>query len=531
MMEKFKILVADAISEKGVAALAAEEQFEVEVKTGMDEESLLSAIQGVSALLVRSQTQVTETVLEAADALKVVGRAGVGVDNVDLDAATRYGVVVMNTPGGNTVSTAEHAFSLMVSLARQIPQAHASVKAGRWDRKKFEGVELHGKTLGVLGMGRIGGEFARRAQAFGMKVLAFDPYLSMARAKAMNVELIEELEELLPRADFLTLHMPLTDETHHMLDAKRLTMVRPGVRIVNCARGGLVDEQALAEAISEGRVAGAALDVYETEPPPEKFALRELDQMIFTPHLGASTAEAQEGVGLEIAEAVRALLLEGTVRNAVNMPSVDAKTMARLQPHLEIGATLGRFLAQISPRRRELLTIRYSGRINDLETSPVSRSILRGFLANAGGRDVNEVNAPTLAANLGLKVKETRSNEAGDFSELIELQAEGEGEKVSVAGTFFGSRPRIVMVNGRHVEAKPHGVLLLLENRDRPGMVGHIGSILGRHQVNIASMSLSRFEQGGNALTLLNLDSVPEPELIDEVRSDADIQSAKIIRL
>lgn len=531
MSETFKILVADAISERGVEELKQEPRFEVEVKTGMSEEEVSAAVAEVDALVVRSQTKVTAKVLEAAPRLRVVGRAGVGVDNVDVEAATQRGVVVMNTPGGNTVSTAEHAFSLMMSLARRIPQAHASVKAGRWERKNFEGIELRGKTLGILGMGRIGGEFARRAQAFGMRVLVFDPYLSLARAKSMEVDLVEELEELLPHADFITLHMPLTDETRHLLDARRLKLTRPGVRIINCARGGLVDEAALAEAIRTGHVGGAALDVYENEPPDENFSLRDCDEMVFTPHLGASTAEAQESVGIEIAQSIHALLTQGEVRNAVNMPSLDAKTLETLRPYLDMGITLGRFLAQIAPRRRDQLTIHYRGRAKDLETGPISRSILKGFLENAGGRDVNEVNAPTLADNLGLSVKETRSNTDSDFAELIELAVEGEGIEVSVAGTFFGKRPKIVMVNGKHLEAKPQGVILMLENRDRPGMVGHIGSILGKHEVNIASMSLSRREEGGVALVLLNLDSLPGPELIEEIRGDQDIQTAKVIQL
>jgi D-3-phosphoglycerate dehydrogenase len=531
MMHKPKVLVADSISPKGVEFLESGGQLLVEVKTGLKENELLAIVGEYSAVVVRSQTKITAKVIDAAKRLKVVGRAGVGVDNVDVDAATRRGVIVMNTPGGNTVSTAEHAFSLLVSIARNIPQAHASMKAGQWDRKSYEGVELHGKTIGILGMGRIGTEIARRAIAFGMRPVAYDPYLSSSRARSLQVELFEDLDQVLAQADFVTLHMPLTAETKHLVNAARIAKMKRGARIVNCARGGLIDEQALFEALKSGQIASAALDVYETEPPPAEFPLRPLPNIVFTPHLGASTAEAQESVGIEIAEAIRSVLLEGVIRNAVNVPNIDARTLAVIAPYLTFGEKLGRFLRQVGPKRCETLSINYSGKVNEFETSPISRYVLKGFLEEAGGGEVNAVNVTSLANTLGLRTVETKNSVTGEFTDLVELQAVGQGETVSVAGTFIGSSPRIVRINGRHVEARSVGVLLLLENHDVPGIVGQIGTVLGAHAVNIANMSLSRDHRGGEVLTVLNLDSVPDSSIIESVLSNPNIRSAKIVRL
>ena len=530
-MAKPKVLVSDPISQLGVDALGEGGLLDVTFKPGLPHEELLKIIPEYSALVVRSQTKVGADVIAAAKNLKAIGRAGVGVDNVDVEAATARGIVVMNTPGGNTISTAEHAFSLLVSVARKIPQADASVKCGKWDRKSFQGVELNGKTLAILGMGRIGTEVAKRAIAFGMRVLAYDPYLSEARAKTLQVELIEKLEDALPHADFVTMHMPLTDETRHMLDAKRLALLKKGARIVNCARGGLIDEQALAEALTSGHVAGAAIDVFEQEPPDAANPLRNAPNIVFTPHLGASTAEAQESVGIEIAHTIRAALLDGTINNAVNAPSVDAKTLAVLGPYLRLGDSLGRFVSQIAPKRCGTLRIIYSGKARDLDTTPITRSVLKGFLTNISGDVVNEINAPGLAQNLGLQVVESRVSDSAEFSDLIEVVAEDSGSKASAAGTFFGPKPRVVVVNGRHIEALPEGVLLLLENKDRPGIVGHIGTLLGKHQVNIASMSLGRDQAGGTALTVLNLDSAPDEKVMAELLGDNDIVSARILKL
>jgi D-3-phosphoglycerate dehydrogenase len=526
-----KILVADSISQRGIDEMARDGALDVSTHTGMSETALVEMIPEFSGIVVRSQTKVTAAIVNAGARLRVIGRAGVGVDNVDVDAATRRGVIVMNAPGGNTISTAEHAFSLLLCAARKIPQADALLRAKKWDRKNLEGVELFNKTLGIIGMGRIGSELSRRAIAFGMRVIAFDPYLSATRARTLQVELVDELDDLLAAADFITLHTPLTPQTHHLLDATRLAKTKRGVRVINCARGGLIDESALADALRSSHVAAAALDVFETEPLPAASPLRDSPNLVLTPHLGASTAEAQESVGIEIAQSIRAALLEGTIRNAVNMPNLDAKTLAVVGPHLRFGEKLGRFLFQLAPRRVESLNINYSGKVNEVDTTAITRSVLKGFLQGAGGSEINEVNAPAFAESLGVKITESRLSAAGDYTDLLELSAVAEGKTVSVAGAFFGATPRIVNVNSRHVEARPHGVVLVLENTDRPGIVGRIGTLLGDHGVNIATMSLSRNQAGGTALTVLNLDTAPDEALLGEIRASEDIKSAQVIEL
>src|SRR6202011_4573536 len=407
-MTRARILVADSISKRGIEEMSRDPSLDVVVKTGQTEAALKEMIPEFNAVIVRSETKITADVIEAGKSLRVIGRAGVGVDNIDVDTATRRGVVVLNAPGGNTVSTAEHAFSLFLCVAQKIPQADASVRSGSWSRTNFQGVELYDKTLGIIGMGRIGSELSRRAIAFGMRVFAYDPFLSAARARSLQVQLVDELDDLLANSDFISLHTPLTTETRHVLDAGRLKKMRRGVRIINCARGGLIDEPALAAALESGQVAVAALDVFENEPLPADSELRKQPNLVLTPHLGASTAEAQESVGIEIAQSIRAALLEGTIRNAVNMPNLDAKTLSIVGPHLRFGEKLGRFLSQIAPRRVETLNINYSGKVNDVDTTTITRAVLKGFLQSAGGADINEVNAPAFAESLGLKVTETR---------------------------------------------------------------------------------------------------------------------------
>ena len=527
------ILICDPISPKGIALFQQQPEFKVTVlKNRVPEAELLSMVADVEAMVVRSETKITRKVIEAAPKLRVVGRAGVGVDNVDVDAATQRGIVVMNTPSGNTISTAELTFSMLMSLARKIPQAHASMKAGEWNRKAFSGTELYNKTLGILGMGRIGTEVARRAIVFGMRVLAYDPYLTPSRANALQVELVE-LDEIYARCDFITVHMPMSDETKGMINAAAFAKMKTGVRVLNCARGGIINETDLVEAIKSGKVAGAALDVYETEPPPKEFPLRDLPQVIMTPHLGASTDEAQENVGIEVAEAITDYLLNGAVRNAVNLPNLDAKTYALVKPYLTLGEKLGRLVCQLAPKRNDRLVVTYGGKATEVPSDPITRFVLKGFLESAGGKDINQVNVRTLASSLGLLVEEIKSNEQADFNEWLHLAVYSGGQKISAGGTFYGSKnqPRIVRVNGQPVEIVPEGVLFFMTNKDRPGIVGYLGSLMGRHNVNIASMSLSRDIAGGHALTVLNLDSVPPPAVIEEAQKDQDITNVRVVKL
>ena len=522
-----RVLVCDNVSPNGVAYLEAQSDLEVTVVDGTLPDDLLGTAE---AIIVRSVTKVTREVMAKAPKLRVVGRAGVGVDNVEVEAATERGIVVMNTPSGNTISTAELTFSMLMALARKIPQAHMSMKNGNWDRKAFAGTELSGKTIGILGLGRIGSQVARRAIAFGMRVLAFDPYLSLSKARALQVELLE-LDEIFGRADFITVHMPLSDDTRDILDADAFAKMRDGVCVVNCARGGIINEADLVSAVKSGKVGGAALDVYDAEPLPEDSELRELSEIVMTPHLGASTKEAQESVGLEVAEAVTDYLVNGTIRNAVNMPSLDAKTYEAVKPYLELGEKLGRLVAQLAPNRNNRLVITYGGKAAEVPADPVTRYVLMGFLSMAGGQDVNLVNARSLASSLGLMVEEVKAHEGPDYAEWMHVTAHTNGEKVSAGGTFFGSHPRIVRLNGRSVECVPEGVLFLMNNRDKPGMVGYIGSLMGEYQINIGSMSLNRDEEGGEALTVLNLDSVPPDALLDKVNADPNISNVQVITL
>ena len=530
-----KVIVCDPISPKGIELLKACSALEVLVLPKPPSEAeLLLLVQDAAALAVRSETKVNRKVMEAAPHLKVVGRAGVGVDNVDVDAATERGVIVMNTPDGNTISTAELTFSMLMALARKIPQAHLSMTKGEWDRKSFKGTELFGKTLGVLGMGRIGSEVAKRALAFGMKVVAYDPYLTLDRAKELGVELVDELNRLFAASDFITVHMPMTDETRGMVNAAAFAKMKDGVRLLNCARGGIINEVDLLAALESGKVAGAALDVYEVEPLAKDSPFRSNSKVIMTPHLGASTEEAQENVGIEVAEQIVDLLTTGEVRNAVNLPNLDAKTYAKVKPFLILAEKLGKLAGQLAPKRNEKLVITYGGKAAELRSDPVTRSLLKGFLESAGGQDVNQVNVRLMAKGLGLLVEEIKSNEETDYNEWIHVAVYSGGQKVvSVGGTVLGARnqPRIVRLNSRTVEIVPEGVLFLFNNKDRPGMVGHIGTLMGKHQVNIASMTLDRDNAGGQALTVLNLDSVPPKELLDEIQKDPDISNVRVVRL
>ncbi len=531
-----KVLICDPISPKGIALLQQRPEFEVVVlPKRLTEAELLPLVKDVAAMVVRSETKVTSKVIEAAPNLRVVGRAGVGVDNVDVESATQHGVVVMNTPGGNTVSTAELAFTMILSLARKVPQAYASMIAGRWDRKQFQGVELMGKTLGVLGLGRIGGEVAKRAVAFGMKVVAYDPFTSESRARELGISLVGDLDEVYRNADFITVHMPATEQTKGMLNSSAFAKMKPKVCIVNCARGEIIADNDLVAALDSGKVAAAALDVFHTEPLAADHPFRAHPAITLTPHLGASTQEAQEKCGVEVAEVIAGYLLTGEVRNAVNLPYLDAKTYEEVRPYLVLGEKLGKLLAQIAPAEVDRLHITYGGKAKDLRNiDPVTRAVLMGFLSRAAVKDLNNVNVRSVAATLGVTVEEKRSSEPVTFNEWLHVQAfHGEEKVTSAGGTFFGSpdNPRIVRVYSQATEIVPFGVVLLLRNTDRPGMVGHLGTLIGKHRVNIASMSLSRDAAGSQPLTVLNLDSVPPQALLDEIKSDPDITNVRVVQL
>ncbi len=535
-MDTYKILVADPIAEKGIEDLKADPQLEVDVaETTLSDEELIAKIGQYSGVVLRSETKMKSPELfAAASKLKAIGRAGVGTDNIDKELASKYGVIVMNTPGGNTISTAEHAFALMMSLARHIPHGHAGVIAGKFkeSRKKYQGVELNGKTLAILGMGRIGGEFAKRARAFNMRVVAYDPYLAGSKAESMGVELRESVDDAVKDADFITLHMPKTEETTHMINAERIAKMKPGVRIINCARGGLIDEKALLDGLESGQVAGAALDVFETEPPEDDCPLFGREDVVLTPHLGASTAEAQVNVGIDIAKQVRDAVVEGTIVNSVNMPNIDEQTMAEIGGYLELAEALGRIVARVAPKQPEVLKVHYSGKVAGTDTRLITRYVMKGFLQVAAeGEGVNHINAPTFAQSRGIRVSESNLPQPIDYTDLIEVFASKGDQEVCSAGTLFGKEPRIVRILGRKVNVVPRGHLLLLENTDTPGIVGGVGTVLGENSVNIANMSLGRNEAGGQALMVLNLDSAPQPSLRKLLLGIEGILDARLVSL
>lgn len=528
-----KILVADKISPTGVQFLKNQPGFTVVEAYNSSREKLLELVSDVSAIAVRSESKITAEILAAAPKLVCVGRAGVGVDNVDVEAATKRGVIVMNTPSGNTIATAELTFTHLLLSARPVAQAHATMRDGQWDRKSFSGIELHGKTLGILGLGRIGAEVAKRALAFGMKVLAYDPYLTEARAKSLNVKL-STLDEIFSEIDFLTVHMPLTEQTTNLVDAAAFAKMKKGARIVNCARGGLVNEAALIDAVKSGKVSAVGFDVFVTEPLPKDSEFRALPGVVLTPHLGASTAEAQESCGLEIAQAITQVLNGGSIINAVNMPSVDSRTLEVLRPYLRLGETLGALLQQVAVGKVTQLRISYWGRVAEFDTLPLSRSIQRGWLKRISGEHVNDVNAPHVLKQLGVSVEMSQSSTEPDYKELVQLEAVTEsGARFSVAGTLIGTAqaPRIVALNGHQFEFSPEGTLLILENKDVPGIVGALGTILGSDRVNIANMALSRTKGQELALAVYQLDSAPSDAAFSVIKQHHAIASARIVQI
>lgn len=529
----FRIFVADDISDSGLQPLR-DAGFRVEKRAGLSSSDLQKALAGAAGLIVRSETKVTSDLLDKSPDLRVVGRAGVGVDNIDVAAATEHGVVVMNAPDGNTITTAEHTLALIIALARRVPQANTSLKSGNWERKRFIGVELQGKTLGIVGLGRIGRVVASRARAFGMTIVAFDPFIAPEQAKDLEIELAP-LEEVFARADFLTVHTPLTNETRGIIDDDAFAKMKKGVRIINCARGGLIKESALYEAIKSGIVAGAALDVFEKEPPTSEHPLLSLDEVIVTPHLGASTAEAQEGVAFTVAEQMRDYLLTGALRGAVNVPALGAKELHTLQPYLELAGRLGRFQAQLVDSAVREVRLEYAGEIVDLDAAPVTRAFLAGLLRDVSAR-VNLVNAFLIAEERGINVTTSYVRSGVDTVPAIQTRVISDKGEQTVSGTLFGygnqaREGRLTEINGFHIEAVPHGYMLVLRNRDVPGVIGQIGTLLGSAGINISRFQLGRRERGGEAMAVVEVDAPLDPQLLDRLRSSEQVLSALQVEL
>jgi D-3-phosphoglycerate dehydrogenase len=525
-MSKPKVLIADKLSSQAIAVFK-ERGIEADVKTGLTPEELLKIIGEYDGLAVRSATKATPEVIKAGVKLKVIGRAGIGVDNVDIPAATANGVVVMNTPFGNSVTTAEHAISLMMALARQIPEANASTHAGKWEKNKFMGVELAGKTLGLIGCGNIGSIVADRAQGLKMKVVAYDPYLSKERAEQIHVEKVE-LDTLLERADFISLHTPLTDTTRNILNKNTFAMCKKGVRIINCARGGLVNEADIKVAIETGQVAGAAFDVFEVEPAKTNI-LFGMPQVVATPHLGASTNEAQENVAVQVAEQMADYLTTGAVTNALNIPSMSAEDAAKLKPYLTLADQLGSFAGQLTEHGLKEVKIDYEGNAGKLNTKPLTAVALKGLLAPLV-EGANMVNAPVIAKERGISVSATSHDRSGDYQTLIRITVTTEKRTRTVAGTLFADHPRIVEVNGIKLEAGLGGKMLYINNDDKPGFIGSLGTVLGKAGINIAYFHLGRNEAHSEAIALVEVDQALPANVLAEIEKIPSVKQVKLLQ-
>lgn len=529
-----RIFVSDKMSPEGLAHFTGIAGIECVYDPDISMEALAEKIGEFDALVIRSRTRVTREMLANPGRLRIIGRAGAGVDNVDIEAATEKGVIVMNTPGGNTVSTAEHAISMMLSLARRIPQADASMKAGKWDKKSIVGTEMFGKTLGILGMGKIGRVVADHMLAFGMKILAYDPFLTQDAARELGVTLAD-LDTICQQADVITIHAPANAETRGMIDARRIALMKPTMLLVNCARGGIIDEEALVEALKERRIAGAALDVFSVEPLPADHPLRSLDNVVLTPHLAASTTEAQEKVAEQIAEQIRDALTGGVIRNAVNAPSVDPKTYAQIREVIDLCERMGTFISQVMPAALKELSVVFSGTKARHPSTPLVTALLKGYLRNVVSEPVNDVNATYRARQLGIKVSETRTDETDDvYAGMISVQMRADEENCRIheisATLDARRRPHLVKINGRRIDAVPEGQMLVIENRDVPGVVGAVCTAIGRHQINIASIDWSRgAEAGSTALTVINIDHPVTPELMQEIEELDNIIWARAV--
>lgn len=530
----YRVLITDNLAPAGLRLLEESPEIELDVRSGLSPEEVREALKTADGIIIRSGTKLTPEILAGQKRLKVIVRAGVGVDNIDLAAATREGIVVMNTPAGNTTSTAELTVTMMMALSRNIAPAAASMRDGQWERKKFTGTQLAGKTLAVVGLGRIGLCVADRARALEMKLVGYDPFLSAERAAEHGIELITDVDELVTRCDYLTVHTPLTDETRGLINAERLQKMKKGVRIINCARGGIVDEEALADALESGHVGGAALDVFVTEPPTNTRLIQQ-PTLLATPHLGASTEEAQELVAVEAAEIITGFLLQNEIRYAVNMARISGAEMEDTRNYLDLGYRLGLLLAQQSRgecvRGAKLL---YRGEAASKSTHLITSSFAAGLLGSALDENINIVNAQLLARERGIEIVESTSTESGDFSTMITATVQCDKDELTAAGTMFGDKfLRLVRLDRYHLEAYLDGLMIVYRHRDVPGLIGYIGTLCGEHQVNIAHMALGREtnEPGGDSIAILNVDNEPSAEILDKMRSHPEVTGVELIKL
>ena len=524
-----KVLVSDSLAEEGVRVLEQASGIEVVNKPGISADELLERIPDFHGLVIRSNTKVTAEVLAAAKNLRIIGRAGIGVDNIDVPVATQNGVVVVNTPEGNNITTAEHAIALIVSLARHIPQATASMKAGKWEKKKFQGMELYNRTLGVLGAGNIGRFVVSRAKGLGMKVIVHDPYLTAEAAARLEVERVE-LGEMMSRADIVTVHVPKTKETTGILGREEFAAAKPGLIVINAARGGIVDEEALLEALDSGQVGAAGLDVFVEEPPPEGHPLVGHPNVICTPHLGASTDQAQINVAVAVAEQLRDYLLDGEVRNSINVPTVSPEQMSEVRPYIELGEKLGRFQGQLAQGRVDVVEVEYSGEVAELKVAPITIAVLKGILSTVR-ESVNVVNASHIAQELGIKVIESKVARSTDFASAVTVRVKGVVDRLVAGAVFHGRQPRIVRVDDFMLEAIPEGCTLLLHNHDQSGVVGTVGTILGDANINISRMQLALHEARGEACMLVNIDQEPSKEVLAALRDTKNMIAVQVLEL
>lgn len=525
-----KILITDSVDPKCVDILTSG-GFDVNYKPGMKNDQIVKVIGLYHGLIVRSDTKVTADLIQDMDQIEVIGRAGSGVDNIDIDAATRKGIIVLNTPGGNTISTAEHTMSLMLSMCRNIPQADASIKSGKWERKKFQGTELFGKVLGVIGLGKIGREVANRAQAFGMSIMGYDPVLSELAAEKMNIDLVD-LKKLFENSDIITVHVPYNEDTHHLVSEETLSICKDGVKIINCARGGIVDEVALLNALESGKVSAAAFDVYEQEPPEFSSALIQHPKVVTTPHLGASTEEAQEKVAIQIAEAVVDLFKDKIVRGAVNASAIELIGNKELVPYVKLAESVGSVHAQLTKEKIKKISISYSGELVSTSNGLLLSAFLKGYLSKLIPDSVNLVNSTLLAKELGLLIEEKISGENSDYKNLLAITISSDKAEYSLSGTVFGSNDiRVVSMNNFKIEFKPEGNLLFYSNIDKPGVLATVGKILAENDINIAGLSLGRKGLGEEAITVINVDSIITKVVVSKISSISGVNNVYAVKI